>query len=110
MNSSDTVLLLDNGDIESVFDVDACLRGLETAYAALANGRAVVGPRSQTYVPLAEPDVSYCLKTMEGALYDSGYMVLRLTSDIVSEAPVDGIAAGQARSPASRASMKDAIP
>lgn len=91
MNASDTVLLLDNADIESVFDVDACLRGLETAYAALANGHAVVGPRSQTYVPLAEQDVSYCLKTMEGAIYDSGYMVLRLTSDIVSEAPVEGI-------------------
>src|SRR6185295_7723185 len=33
----------------------------------------------------------YCLKTMEGSLPQTGYMVLRLCSDIVSEAPVNGV-------------------
>ena len=43
------------------------------------------------YLPLAEVGVSYCLKTMEGALLDGRYATLRVTSDIVSETEVDGV-------------------
>lgn len=85
------MLLLDNDDVSRVFDVPGCLRELEKAYAAQARGEAVTRLRTQTYVPLDEPEVAYCLKTMEGALPETGYMALRLTSDIVSEAPIDGI-------------------
>ena len=42
-------------------------------------------------MPLGERDLTYCLKTMEGSVPATGYMVLRVTSDIVSEAPVDGM-------------------
>jgi ornithine cyclodeaminase/alanine dehydrogenase-like protein (mu-crystallin family) len=87
----DTLLLLDNDDVRRVLDVDACLAALEQAYRAQAAGTAVVGPRSQTYAPPGEPGVSYCLKTMEGALPGAGYMVLRLTSDIVGETVVEGV-------------------
>jgi ornithine cyclodeaminase len=90
--SDDSLLLLDNSDIAKLFDLGACLNALEEAYVALARGEAVARPRTQIYSPLDEPDVSYCLKTMEGALHGSGYAVLRLTSDIVSEARVDGVA------------------
>lgn len=85
------MLLLDNDDVSRVFDVQACLESLRAAYVAQARGEAIVRPRTQTYVPLAEPHLSYCLKTMEGSLPATGYMVLRLTSDIVSEAPVNGL-------------------
>jgi len=85
------MLLLDNDDVRTVFDVNACLDALERAYASQAEGRTVTGLRSQSYVPLAEANLSYCLKTMEGALPGSGYMVLRLTSDIVSEQRINGI-------------------
>lgn len=87
-----TVLLLDNDDVQQVLDVASCLDALEHAYRAQADGGTVMGPRRQNYVPLAEPDLSYCLKTMEGALIGSGYMVLRLTSDIISEQRVNGVA------------------
>lgn len=84
------MLLLDNDDVRRVLDVKDCLDALERAYRAHAGGRTVMADRAQVYVPLAEPGVSYCLKTMSGALFDSGYMVLRLTSDIVSERGADG--------------------
>ena len=85
------MLLLDNDDIRNVLDIRSCLEALERAYIAQARGEAVIRLRTQTYVPLPEADVSYCLKTMEGALPQTGYMVLRLTSDIISEASVDGV-------------------
>lgn len=85
------MLLLDNDDVRRVFDVQGCIACLEAAYRAQARGEAIVRERTQTYVPLPEPDVAYCLKTMEGALPATGYMALRLTSDIVSEAKIDGI-------------------
>ncbi|MBI3043163.1 MAG: ornithine cyclodeaminase family protein [Betaproteobacteria bacterium] len=88
---TDSVLLLDNEAVQGVFDVEACLKALEQAYRAHAAGRAVVRQRTQSYVPLGEPDTFYCLKTMEGALFDGNYMALRITSDIVSEAKVDGV-------------------
>src|ERR1043166_8836888 len=85
------MLLLDNDDVRAVFDLRACLDTLRDAYLAQARGEAVVRLRTQTYVPLPEPDLSYCLKTMEGSLPDTGYMALRLTSDVISEAPGNGV-------------------
>ncbi|OGA44949.1 MAG: hypothetical protein A3F74_16975 [Betaproteobacteria bacterium RIFCSPLOWO2_12_FULL_62_58] len=86
------MLLLSNDDVQKVLDVNSCLEALEQAYRVHAAGRTVVGDRGQSYVPLAELGLSYCLKTMNGALFDSGYMALRLTSDIVSEESVNGVA------------------
>ena len=85
------MLLLDNDDVRRVFDVRACMDCLEDAYRAEARGEAVVRERTQSYVSLPEPDLVYCLKTMEGALPRTGYMALRLTSDVVSEARIDGV-------------------
>jgi ornithine cyclodeaminase/alanine dehydrogenase-like protein (mu-crystallin family) len=84
------VLLLDNEDIAAVFDLGACLSALEQAYRAMAEGRSVERARSQTRVPLDEPGVTYCFKSMEGALLGGGYMTLRITSDAVFEGKVDG--------------------
>ncbi len=89
--SGASVLLLDNHDVEKLFDVTACLDALIPAYRALADGTAVDRKRTQTYVGLPEPGVSYCLKTMEGAIPGTGLIALRLTSDIISESVTDGI-------------------
>jgi alanine dehydrogenase len=85
------VLLLDNNDVEQLLDVASCLDALTHAYRSLAAGTAVDRKRTQTYVELSEPGVSYCLKSMEGAIPGTGLMALRLTSDIVAECAVDGI-------------------
>lgn len=87
---ADELLLLDNDDVAGVLDLDDCMAALERAYRALAGGNLVERVRSQTRVPLAEPDVSYCFKSMEGALAGDGYMTLRITSDAVFEGRVDG--------------------
>lgn len=85
------MLLLDNDDVSRVFDLGRCMSALEHAYLAQARGEAVVRLRTQTYVPLPEPDLTYCLKTMEGALPETGFMVLRITSDAIDEGLVHGV-------------------
>lgn len=85
------MLLLDNDDVKKIFTIASCVDVLDRAYLAQARGEPVVRLRTQSYVPLPEPDLTYCLKTMESALPETGYMALRLTSDIVSDAPIDGI-------------------
>jgi ornithine cyclodeaminase len=85
------VLLLNNADVQKVLDVGACLNALEEAYRAQAAGRSLGRPRTQMQVPLAEPGLAYYLKTMEGGFVDGHYATLRLTSDVVSERPVDGV-------------------
>lgn len=87
---ADDLLLLDNDDAARVLDLGACMAALERAYRARAGGRLIERARSQTRVPLAEPDVSYCFKSMEGALVGDGYMTLRITSDAVFEGVVEG--------------------
>ena len=85
------MLILDNDDVEKLLDVNSCIDALDYAYRALADGTAVDRARTQTYVKLAEPQLSYCLKTMEGAIPGTGLMALRLTSDIISDNNDDGI-------------------
>lgn len=87
---AEDVLLLDNDEIARVFDLEACMQALERAYQATADGRSVERARSQTRVPLDEPGVTYCFKSMEGALIGDGYMTLRITSDAVFEGVKDG--------------------
>jgi alanine dehydrogenase len=84
------VLLLDNDDVAGILDVGECMTALERAYRAMASGDSVERGRSQTRVPLAEPDITYCFKSMEGALPGDGYMTLRVTSDAVFEGRIDG--------------------
>ena len=84
------LLLLDNDDVAGVLDVGDCMAALERAYRALASGQSVERARTQMRVPLSEPDVTYCFKSMEGALVGDGYTTLRITSDAVFEGRVDG--------------------
>lgn len=84
------LLLLDNDDVARVLDLPACMNALEAAYVAAAGGASVERSRSQTRVPLDEPGVTYCFKSMEGALYGDGYLTLRITSDAVFEGRVNG--------------------
>jgi ornithine cyclodeaminase/alanine dehydrogenase-like protein (mu-crystallin family) len=79
------LLILDNDAIKQVLDMRACMDALDRAYRALAAGNVSAGGRRQIYAPGGTPAASYCLKSMEAALPDSGYMVLRLTSDLVAE-------------------------
>ena len=85
------MLLLGNDEVKQVLEVGACMDALEEAYREQAAGHTYSRPRTQLYMPLAEAGLSYCLKTTEGALLDGRYATLRLTSDVISEAPVDGV-------------------
>ena len=89
----DSVLVLNNEEVERALSLDDCMHAIEQMYRAVSAGRAVEGLRDQSYVPLAEPNLTYCLKTMNGALLGSGYMILRVSSDVNDTTPVNGIAA-----------------
>jgi len=89
------MLLLGNDDVRQVLEIGPCLDALEAMYRAQAAGRTVSRPRTNTYVPHAQAGESYCLKTMEGALLDGRYATLRLTSDVIVERVVDGVARRQ---------------
>jgi ornithine cyclodeaminase/alanine dehydrogenase-like protein (mu-crystallin family) len=89
----DSVRVLNNQEVERALSLDDCMGAIEGMYRAVAAGRAVEGLRDQTHVPLAEPNLTYCLKTMNGALLGSGYMILRVSSDVNDTTPVNGVAA-----------------
>lgn len=88
----DSVLVLNNETVERALSLDDCMDAIERMYRAVAAGRAVEGLRDQTHVPLGEPHLAYCLKTMNGALLDAGYMILRISSDVNDTTPVNGVA------------------
>jgi alanine dehydrogenase len=89
----DSVLVLGNEEVERALSLDDCMDAIERMYRAVSADRAVEGLRDQTHVPLAQPNLSYCLKTMNGALLDSGYMILRVSSDVNDTTPINGVAA-----------------
>jgi ornithine cyclodeaminase len=89
----DAVLVLNNQEVERALSLDDCMDAIERMYRAVSAGQAVEGLRDQTHVPLAHPNLSYCLKTMNGALLGSGYMILRVSSDVNDSSPVNGVAA-----------------
>jgi ornithine cyclodeaminase/alanine dehydrogenase-like protein (mu-crystallin family) len=88
-----SVLVLKNDDVERSLSLDDCMGAIERMYRAVSAGQAVEGLRDQTHVPLAQPNLSYCLKTMNGAVLGSGYMVLRVSSDVNDTTPINGVAA-----------------
>lgn len=88
----DSVLVLNNADVERALSLDDCMDAIERMYRAVSAGQAVEGLRDQTHVPLAQPNLTYCLKTMNGALLGAGYMVLRVSSDVNDTTPVNGVA------------------
>lgn len=87
------VLVLKNADVERALTLDDAMKAIEGMYRAVAAGQAVEGLRDQTHVPLGQPNLSYCLKTMNGALIGAGYMILRVSSDVNDTSPVNGVAA-----------------
>jgi ornithine cyclodeaminase len=89
----DSVLVLRNEEVERALSLDDCMHAIERMYGAVSAGQAVEGLRDQTHVPLGQPNLSYCLKTMNGALLGTGYMILRVSSDVNDTTPVNGVAA-----------------
>ena len=77
------MLLINNQDVEKLFDMKACLEALEAGYDDLLKGDAVYRPRLDVWMPCERPDGYYRWGTMEGASRQIGVFAIRMKSDIV---------------------------
>lgn len=93
--SSSEVLLLTNEEVAQLLTAEVCVEALEEAYRELGNGAAVNRPRTHTHLPTAEPEQFYRFKSMEGGISKSSVYALRITSDLVRFARMDGRARQQ---------------
>lgn len=76
------LLFIHNDVVQDVLDMETCIRSQEQAFLEVHNGRAIVRPRSDIYVPSEEaPDGYYRWGSMEGA--SSGFMAIRMKSDLM---------------------------
>jgi alanine dehydrogenase len=77
------MLLINNKEVEQLFDMKSCLEALETGYDDLLKGDAVYRPRLDVWVPCERPDGYYRWGTMEGASRKIGVFAIRMKSDVV---------------------------
>jgi ornithine cyclodeaminase/alanine dehydrogenase-like protein (mu-crystallin family) len=77
------MLLINNQEVEKIFNMKSCLDALEDAYDDLLKGDAVYRPRIDLWMPCERPDGYYRWGTMEGASRKAGVFAIRMKSDIV---------------------------
>lgn len=85
--------ILNNDDVERVFDPEECLRVLELAYKEYSTGSAANRPRNHTYFPLEDdrfPGFRFRFKSQEGGNVSSGVWALRITSDMAGTEMLPG--------------------
>ncbi|RPI39068.1 MAG: ornithine cyclodeaminase family protein [Betaproteobacteria bacterium] len=75
------MLMINNDVVAQVLTMRECIEVQEAAFAGLLEGKAILRPRIDTYVPCDRDDAYYRFGTVEGA--SGGYYAVRLKSDIV---------------------------
>jgi ornithine cyclodeaminase/alanine dehydrogenase-like protein (mu-crystallin family) len=86
------MILLTNEDVEPLLKMPDCIAAIEAAFADLGNGDAVDIPRQDAIVPIGRQGAVHDLKTMSGTWPKAGIAAIRLNSDIVTGAVVNGAA------------------
>ena len=77
--------IINNEEVERIFDMGECLRVLEIAYKEYSSGKAANRPRNHTYFPIEDgrfPGFRFRFKSQEGGNVSSGVWALRITSDM----------------------------
>lgn len=82
--TDETVLVLDNDDVEDVLTMERVVAELEPTYRDLGNDEAINAPRVDTLVPTPGPGEYYGFKTMVGSVPRIGTTALRINSDIIT--------------------------
>jgi len=85
------VLLLNNDDVAKVLRTPDVVRVLEASYRDLSEKRAVCRPRMDLRFPVEGSEQVYQWGTMEGGSLGSGYMAIRMKSDVLTEVESDGV-------------------
>jgi ornithine cyclodeaminase/alanine dehydrogenase-like protein (mu-crystallin family) len=83
-------LFLNNDDVKSLLTVRMTIDEIEEAYIDLIRGNAVARVHTNLQIPTGKPDETYTWGTTDGGS-SSGYLAIRMTSEIRYESEVDGI-------------------
>lgn len=78
------MLLLTNTDVEAVLDIAESISALRVAYADLARGDAIYGPRIDYFLPTGRANDYHQWGNMVGGSVSSGVVAVRMKSDVVS--------------------------
>jgi ornithine cyclodeaminase/alanine dehydrogenase-like protein (mu-crystallin family) len=84
------VLLIDNDVVTQVLRLPDVVRALERSYRELATGEAVCRPRLDLRLPTGRPGEVYQWGTMDGGSAASGYVAIRMKSDVLREVEYAG--------------------
>lgn len=84
------MLVIDNEMVSELLEVRDALEVLEQSYVDLAEGEGICRPRIDMRIPVGDGRSVYQWGTMEGGSARSGYYAIRMKSDVLVEASVDG--------------------
>ncbi len=76
------MLILNNDDLKSVLDMKTAMQEVEKAYLELFRGEATCMPRCNVELPTRDPAKKYALGITSGGSSVSGYVTIRMQSDI----------------------------
>jgi alanine dehydrogenase len=76
--------VIDNAEVAKVLDMPTAMAALRRAYAELAVGESVYGPRIDYYAPTGRPEDYHQWGCMVGVCRATGVTAIRMKSDIVS--------------------------
>ena len=84
------MLLIDNDVVTRVLRMPDVVRVLERSYRELGSGDAVCRPRLDLRLPTGRPGEIYQWGTMDGGSATSGYVAIRMKSDVLREVEYAG--------------------
>ncbi len=84
------MLLIDNDVVSEVLRMPDVVRVLEQSYRELCTGDAVCRPRLDLRLPTGRDGEVYQWGTMDGGSAASGYVAIRMKSDVLSEVEYGG--------------------
>ena len=84
------MLILNNQDLESACNTQACIEALYDGLKSYSRGDAARRPRIDLFTPTSRPDEFACFSSMEGIVRGK-YYAIRLKPDIISWPHVGGL-------------------
>jgi len=85
------MLILNNDDLKSVLDMKTAMEEVEKAYLELFRGEATCMPRCNVELPTRDPAKKYTLGVTSGGSSVSGYLTIRMQSDITHDHEYAGV-------------------
>ena len=82
--------IFNNDELDRVLTMEGCIEAIEAGYRDLAEGKGGNRSRAEIISPTTREGAVYALKSMDGVHAASGFASIRLNSDILSWAEIEG--------------------